>query len=50
MSRIIRLTLNGGTLAGIAPLGATMETATGAKVRIEVLGVIASGEYLVKVL
>lgn len=47
MSRIVRLTLN-GTMP--ISLGCHMQTATGPRMHIEILGVLASGEYLVKIL
>lgn len=43
--RVIRLTVK-----GTMPLGSIMETAVHPYTRIQVLGVLASGEYLVRVL
>lgn len=40
----------GLALKGTAPLGAIMETANHPYTRIQVLGVLASGDYLVRVL
>lgn len=48
--RIIRLKFHGGTLDGRVPLGVIMETAVHPYTRIQVLGVLASGDYLVRVL